>query len=207
MGYMPGGKRTIRSSPDEFMENLLRDKLSWLPMVIITGWQKSTQEEDSYRYGIPSKYIKTVHYAELSREKAGHAPMGLEIPLCLDATNDSADESGCSWQKQLAEVQIFAVIQRSCDADLFAWLPPDLFEALESPDVKPKIKPWISRSKGNVESIMDNYMLLQQRWNGREDRNRRLKITYPDVDVSAFSRRASIFAFRCAQESEFRRRL
>lgn len=183
MGYLPGGKRTVRMTSDKFMDDFLRERLGWLPKVIITSFHRTTELEDSYRYGLPSKYVKTVHYAKLDHKKAGHTPMGFQVPLYLDTADESSDsdnESDSTWQKQLAEHQIFAVVQESCD--LFVWLPPDLFEVLESPDVKPKIKPWIVRSKASVESFMENYMLLQRSGMGKRRNMRYNKLDRPVVN-------------------------
>jgi len=124
---LPGTKVKVGELPQDAMERLLATKLQVIREGIELGG-RSVDEEDrvSKKYGVPSKYRRTLFRANLSQDSSG---MGSVIPKAqpvpaepatVPAMDLSAEYEAFYFENDLSESTIF----------IYAWLRPEDFKVL-----------------------------------------------------------------------------
>jgi len=125
---LPGTKQGVGEDPKEALDRMLDTKL--LPIRNGVSIVKQTRDEEfrvSKKYGVNSKYLRTVFHAEFQQVNYAETPV-VQRP----ATGSRLLRSNSTVSSTLESLNVFTLGEPSNaeSISVFAWLEPDEYESL-----------------------------------------------------------------------------
>eukprot|EP00441_Pelagodinium_beii_P013429 CAMPEP_0197684074 /NCGR_PEP_ID=MMETSP1338-20131121/98945_1 /TAXON_ID=43686 ORGANISM="Pelagodinium beii, Strain RCC1491" /NCGR_SAMPLE_ID=MMETSP1338 /ASSEMBLY_ACC=CAM_ASM_000754 /LENGTH=291 /DNA_ID=CAMNT_0043265735 /DNA_START=425 /DNA_END=1300 /DNA_ORIENTATION=+ len=146
----PGCKRRSNDDFDRYIKYLIRTELAEIigsQEIEMAGSRSETQTKSSQQYGIPTKYHILVQHAVLKTKRQGRKMLRASI---------SAELSSDAWSQILYGYEIHAAVQDSLEVDLYAWLPAELADKMETDyAAKQLIQNWVTNFEDRAARLSD----------------------------------------------------
>ncbi|CAK0897925.1 unnamed protein product [Prorocentrum cordatum] len=151
---LPGGKQQAGEYPLQCFQRLLEERIAPLKggLRLVEAFRE-TECEKSQRYGVPTRYIRTVveaRWSEAADEALGRFVVAQRRESNASSGSDGSCESaGSPRAKWRPRTQVF----RFADEDLFAWLAPEDFQCFQSPCGQGEFFQWLkshAHARGNL---------------------------------------------------------
>lgn len=160
---LPGGKLPRNNFCNTWMHAFIDDNLGFLPYshrVVMHGHYVEVQTTFSKRFQVQTRYRKVIVEATLTpkvAENSGHRRRSKPSTLGRVLAVQIQSPSKRSWPQLceiplLADVAAFLVRNNDFEADIFTWMPLDLYETMD--EMKLQFHTWASSFKVEAEDIM-----------------------------------------------------
>jgi len=165
---LPGGRQEVGEHPDKCLERLLRGKLKALASgITVVGVERRSEQDNSRKFGVPTRYIRTVVLAEWQESEQdiralGSARLSAMAPVTWKDSSRSDGSSGSVAQTFRASTfrprrtrttkhemrpsvtvgtEVFMLAE---DVGFYAWLTKEQLAFLQGPQGQHSLFNWLS---------------------------------------------------------------
>ncbi|CAK0878083.1 unnamed protein product [Prorocentrum cordatum] len=160
---LPGGKQEAGESPHDCLRRLLRGKLRALrDGIAVVGVERQSQQDNSRKFGVPTRYVRTVVLAWWQGSEGDTAALGQLKVHTVDTTLSVASEQhGYGSGEDVASESLAKKPRAKCekktslgigaqafmlpeDVGFYTWLTEDQFDFAKSPQGQQSLIDWLS---------------------------------------------------------------
>jgi len=160
---LPGGKQEAGESPHDCLRRLLRGKLRALrDGIAVVGVERQSQQDNSRKFGVPTRYVRTVVLARWQGSEGDTAALGQLKVHTVDTTLSVASEQhGYGSGEDVASESLAKKPRAKCekktslgigaqafmlpeDVGFYTWLTEDQFDFAKSPQGQQSLIDWLS---------------------------------------------------------------
>jgi hypothetical protein len=149
---LPGCKQEAGEHPDGCLKRLLEGKLKALTdSIVVVGVERQSQQDNSRKFGVPTRYVRTVVSAEWQESPEDSGPLGKFTVSVADSMGPHlSNASSHSPSRRRATVERTPslpadVVMLPADAGFYAWVTEDQFAFFRGAQGQQSLFRWISR--------------------------------------------------------------
>jgi len=150
---LPGGKQEVGEPPDGCFQRLLDGKLKALADgIMVVGVERQSEQDKSWKFGVPTRYVRTVVSAEWLQQEGDVGPLDQFIVPGVDTLElalSQRSSGGSSFIRRPKNEPSFPgegeVLMLPGDVGFYGWLTEDQFIFFKGPKGQHNLFHWLTQ--------------------------------------------------------------